>query len=80
MSDRVPVTIPKVAMSAEEAVFIEWLAADGAGVQEGETIYTVGIDKTDVDVEAVASGVLRHGDVEPNETYPVGTEIGCIET
>lgn len=79
MSERVPVAIPKVAMSVEEVVFVEWLVADGASVQEGENIYSLGTDKTDVDVEAAASGVLRHGDVEAEGTYPVGAEIGYIE-
>ncbi len=80
MSERVPVNIPKVAMSVEEAVFVEWLVEDGATVREGENIYSLGTDKTDVDVEAAVSGVLRYGDVEPDETYPVGTEVGYIET
>ncbi|ROO85650.1 biotin-dependent enzyme [Actinocorallia herbida] len=80
MSERVSVAIPKVAMSVEEAVFVEWLVPDGATVQEGDNIYSVATDKTDVDVEAAASGVLRHGTAEPEETYPVGTEIGYIET
>lgn len=79
MSERVPVSIPKVAMSVEEVVFLEWLVEDGATVQEGDHIYSVGTDKVDMDVEAAASGVLRHGDVKEQETYPVGAEVGYIE-
>ena len=30
-------------------------------------------------MESVASGLLRHGDVRPNEDYAVGAEIGFIE-
>ncbi|MEV6164887.1 biotin/lipoyl-containing protein [Streptomyces sp. NPDC052052] len=74
-----PVSIPKVAMSAEEVTFVEWLADDGATVEEGDVIYSVAIEKTEVEVEAAASGVLRHGAAEPDATYPVGTEIGHIE-
>ena len=80
MSERVPVSIPKVSMAVEEADFIEWLVPDGTSVSEGENIYTVATDKAEVEVESPASGVLRQGETEAEATYPVGHEIGYIET
>lgn len=79
MSDSVPVNIPKVSMAAEEVVFVEWLAADGQQVAEGENIYSVETEKVEVEIEAVASGILRHGDVAPDESRAVGAQIGMIE-
>lgn len=79
MSERFAVAIPKVSMAAEEAIFVEWLVSDGADVSEGQPIYSVSTDKVEVEVEAAATGVLRHGTAEPEETYPVGTEVGFIE-
>lgn len=79
MSERFAVSIPKVSMAAEEAIFIEWLVSDGASVSEGDPIYSVSTDKVEVEIEAAASGVLRYGQAEAEETYPVGTEIGFIE-
>jgi pyruvate dehydrogenase E2 component (dihydrolipoamide acetyltransferase) len=66
-------------MASEEAAFIEWLAVDGQPVSEGELIYTIETEKTTVEIESGAHGVLRHGQATAEEVYPVGTEIGYIE-
>jgi pyruvate/2-oxoglutarate dehydrogenase complex dihydrolipoamide acyltransferase (E2) component len=70
-------TIPKLEMSMVEGTIAEWVAADGATVTEGEVIYILETDKTARDIEAPASGTLRHK-VASGETYDVGTEIGEI--
>jgi pyruvate/2-oxoglutarate dehydrogenase complex dihydrolipoamide acyltransferase (E2) component len=80
MSNHVPVKVPKLTMAAVEVVFLEWLVGDGARVEEQQPIYSVETDKVEVDVESPAAGVLRHGSVEENQEYPVGHEVGVIET
>lgn len=79
MSEHVAVTIPKVSMSAEEVVFVEWLVADGTTISAGDPIYSVETDKVEVDIEAAAAGVLRHGAVVADDSYAVGAQIGQIE-
>lgn len=79
MTNTVPVQVPKLTMAAVEAVFLGWLVEDGATVEAQQPIYTVATDKVEVEVEAPASGVLRHGDVEEDEDYVVGHELGVIE-
>ncbi|MCC9197688.1 biotin/lipoyl-containing protein [Arthrobacter sp. zg-Y820] len=79
MSDYVAVKIPKISMSAEEVLFVEWLVEDGVPIGEGDVIYSVETDKVGTEVEAATSGVLRHGTAVGEETYAVGTEIGRIE-
>jgi pyruvate/2-oxoglutarate dehydrogenase complex dihydrolipoamide acyltransferase (E2) component len=76
----VPVNMPKLTMAATEATFIEWLVDDGTSVAEGEPIYSVATDKVENEVESPASGILRHGDAESEVDYPVGTQLGAIET
>ena len=71
--------IPKVSMAAEEVLFVEWLVEDGAPIGEGDAIYSVETEKVETEVEAAATGVLRHGSAVGDETYAVGTEIGRIE-
>ncbi|GAA0983919.1 hypothetical protein GCM10009555_056650 [Acrocarpospora macrocephala] len=80
MSERIPVSIPKVSMAMTEAMFIEWLVEDGVIVTAGDHIYSVETEKVEVEVEAAVSGVLRHGIAQPEEVYPVGTEIGFIDS
>lgn len=70
--------IPKVAVSMQEGVLASWLVADGTPVREGEPIYTLEIEKSAMDVEAPAAGILRHIG-QAGTTYKAGDVIGQIE-
>jgi TPP-dependent pyruvate/acetoin dehydrogenase alpha subunit len=59
MSSVVPVTLPHLSMSMEEATVLKWLVAEGAVVKAGEPIVEIETDKATVQVEAPASGLLR---------------------
>jgi pyruvate/2-oxoglutarate dehydrogenase complex dihydrolipoamide acyltransferase (E2) component len=69
--------IPKVAVSMQEGLLSTWLAPDGQRVEEGDLLYTLEIEKTTMDVEAPAAGVLKHIGTE-GTTYKVGDIIGEI--
>jgi 2-oxoglutarate dehydrogenase E2 component (dihydrolipoamide succinyltransferase) len=79
MSRTVPIQMPKLTMAAVEGTFIEWLVGDGRPVAEGDPLYVVSTDKVDTEVDSPATGVLWHGKAEPEEVYPVGTELAVIE-
>lgn len=66
-------------MAVTEAAFIEWLVDDGATVSAGDCVCSIETEKVEVEVEAASGGILRHGMAQPEEVYPVGTEIGYIE-
>ncbi|GAA2569619.1 biotin/lipoyl-containing protein [Mycolicibacterium diernhoferi] len=74
------IKMPKLDVTMTEGTFIGWLVPDGSAVVEGDDLYTVSTDKVEVDVPAPADGVVRHGDVEADETYPVGTPLGRLES
>lgn len=69
--------VPKVAVSMQEGLLTTWLVADGQRVAEGDPIYTLEIEKSTMDVEAPANGVLKHIGTE-GTTYKVGEVIGEI--
>lgn len=69
--------IPKAAVSMQEGTLTEWLVAEGELVVEGQPIYVLEIEKSTMDVEAPATGVLRHIGVA-GTTYKVGEVIGEI--
>ena len=69
--------IPKAAVSMQEGILTTWLVADGEAVAEGQPIYTLELEKSTLDVEAPAAGVLRHVGVA-GTTYRVGDVIGEI--
>jgi len=79
MSRTVPIQMPKLTMATVEGTFVEWLVDDGRPVAEGDPLYLVATDKVETEVTAPATGVLRHGKAEPEEAYPVGTELAVIE-
>jgi pyruvate/2-oxoglutarate dehydrogenase complex dihydrolipoamide acyltransferase (E2) component len=61
-----------------EGVVGTWYALDGETVADGQLIAEVQVDKVSADVEAPASGVLRH--VIPEEgVCAQGTVIARIE-
>ena len=70
-------TIPKLEMSMVEGTLAEWVAADGAAVNQGQVIYILETDKTARDIEAPVAGTLVHK-AAAGETYEVGFEIGEI--
>ncbi len=69
--------IPKAAVSMQEGILTTWLVADGATVGEGQPIYTLELEKSTMDVEAPAAGVLKQIG-QPGTTYKVGEIIGEI--
>lgn len=76
---KVPVQIPKVSMAIDEATPLEWYVPDGQQVTEGQPLFLLATDKTETDVTAPTSGVV-HWDAELDQTYPVGTRLGWIES
>ncbi|MBO6610007.1 lipoyl domain-containing protein [Altererythrobacter sp.] len=72
------IRIPKLGMSATEVTLSEWMFGDGEAVNKGDVIYTAETDKTTVEIEAQASGVIRPTG-EEGVKYKVGDVIGTIE-
>lgn len=71
------VRIPKLDVSVEEGEIVEWLVEDGATVQEGAPLYTLGTDKVDTEVESPATGVVKLiGEV--GKSYSVGDVVAEI--
>jgi len=73
----VPVRLPKLAMTTEEATPTEWLVPDGGTVAEGDLLYRLETEKVENDIESPATGTVRWT-ATVGETYPVGTQIGQI--
>ncbi len=74
------IKMPKLDVTMTEGTFLGWLVPDGTAVDEGEDLYSVGTDKVSTDVPAPIAGTLRYGPVAEDETYPVGTTLGTLDT
>ena len=72
------VRIPGLGMGMTEGTLVSWLKDEGAEIQVGDHLYELEGDKAVQEIEATASGRLRHVG-QPGRTYPVGEVIGIIE-
>ncbi|MEZ4661933.1 MAG: dihydrolipoamide acetyltransferase family protein [Caldilineaceae bacterium] len=72
------VIMPALGMAQETGALIEWYKAEGDEVKQGEPLMLVATDKTEVEIEANASGVLANVTAQPGDEIPVGQVIALI--
>ncbi len=67
----------KVGMTMTEGMVEEWYVPDGGTVKQGELLYRLETEKVNLDVDADASGTVKHG-VAVGVTMQPGDVIGHI--
>jgi pyruvate dehydrogenase E2 component (dihydrolipoamide acetyltransferase) len=75
MATEVP--MPKLGLTMEEAMIIEWLVADGEQVEADTPILLIETDKTETEVGAPGSGRL-HQIGRPGDVFPCGERIAVL--
>jgi len=58
---------------------VRWLVGVGETVQRGQALLEVETDKATMEVESVASGVLKAIHAAPKEKVAVGAHIATVE-
>ena len=71
------VFMPKTGIYQDDVTLVQWLADEGAYVEEGQDILIMETEKVEVEVQADASGWL-HRMIEPEATLAIGTVVGMI--
>jgi len=69
--------LTKVGMTMSEGVVAQWYVADGAAVEKGALLYRLETEKVELEVDADASGTVKHL-VAENVTLAPGDLIGFI--
>ncbi len=72
------VLMPKGSDTMTEGKVLKWLKNEGEQVANGDALVEIETDKVDMEVESMASGVLRKVLVQPGETVPVGQMLAII--
>jgi len=72
------VAMPRLGMTMEEGTVVDWPIPLGGAVRKGETVLVIETEKSEVEVEATVSGVVRHIYVDPDETVACGTLLAAI--
>ena len=72
------VILPRVDMDMETGKFANWLVKEGEAVQKGQPLFEIETDKSAMEVEAPAAGVLKGVCAAPGDVLPVGATIAWI--
>ena len=72
------VLMPKGSDTMTEGKVLKWLKNEGEQVANGDALVEIETDKVDMEVESMASGVLRKVLVPAGETVPVGQMLAII--
>ena len=72
------VTMPSMGADMTEGTIAKWLKAEGDQISRGDKLAEIETDKTVVEMEAYAEGVLRRITVEEGSLVQVGTVIAYI--
>jgi len=72
------IIMPKAGIDMSEGQIVKWLKKEGDPVKEGEIILEIMTDKTSMEIEAEASGILLKIVHHDGETVPVTEVIGYI--
>jgi pyruvate dehydrogenase E2 component (dihydrolipoamide acetyltransferase) len=72
------IIMPRLGRSMEEGKILRWLKHEGETVQKGESLAEVETDKASIEVDALATGVLRKILAAPGQTVPTGAPIALI--
>ena len=73
-----PIAMPKLGMTMTEGRVVEWPTPLGARVEKGAVVLVIESEKSEVEIESPAAGVLRHVYVEPDQTVPCGTLLAAL--
>lgn len=74
----VDVIMPAMGATQETGRLVRWFKREGDSVTKGEMLMEVETDKSVVEVEATASGILAHVTAAPDDEVPVGQTIALI--
>jgi pimeloyl-ACP methyl ester carboxylesterase len=76
----IPVLMPKLGMTMEEGIVVAWHVAAGGRVARGAPLLVIESEKTEAEIEATASGVLRHVYVPAGAKAPCGALLAALTT
>lgn len=68
------VKMPKLGLTMTEGTIMKWLKKEGEHVQKGDALFELQSDKSNIEEESPASGILR------KIIFPEGSVVPCTET
>ena len=72
---KVTVKVPRLGLTVEDAMVMEWHKQVGDAVEAGEVIGVIEADKVTVELESPATGTLTEIIGQVGETYEIGAPL-----
>ncbi len=72
------VILPKVDMDMSTGTISKWHVVDGEAVKKGQQIFEIETDKSAMEIEAPADGVIKIGNAKSGIVLPIGSVVGMI--
>ena len=76
---KVKVKVPRLGLTVEDVIMMEWHKQVGDAVEAGEVIGVIEADKATVELESPATGTLSEIIGEIGETYEIGAPLAVLE-
>jgi pimeloyl-ACP methyl ester carboxylesterase len=70
--------MPKLGMTMEEGTVVEWRVKPGERIEKGQIVLVIESEKNEAEIEATASGYLRHIYVMPGDVAPCGALLAAL--
>lgn len=70
--------MPALGVAQQTGTVLKWLKAEGQSVTQGEPLMEIETDKSTVEIEAAASGILSRVTAKAGDEVPVGRTIALI--
>jgi pyruvate dehydrogenase E2 component (dihydrolipoamide acetyltransferase) len=74
----VEVIFPKVDMDMDKGSISKWHVKDGDTVKKGQAVFEIETDKSAMEIEAPADGVIKLSDVKEGSSVAIGTVVAMI--
>ena len=74
----VDILVPQLGNEVVEAEVTEWMVDEGESVNEGEVVVTIATSKTEIEIEAPATGTLKQIRAREGELITPGSVLGNI--
>ena len=72
------VIMPALGVAQQTGTLLKWLKSEGQTVTQGEPMMEIETDKSTVEIEAAASGILSRVTAKAGDEVPVGQTIALI--
>ncbi|MGI6257381.1 MAG: dihydrolipoamide acetyltransferase family protein [Anaerovoracaceae bacterium] len=72
------IIMPKLGFNMSEGKLVEWYKQEGDEVAKGENLFSIETDKTNMDIEATADGVVHKLFIGEGDTLPVTLPIAIV--